>query len=100
MDAWQCTQDGPVAVLALRRPPTNALDRAALGELAASAKAPEANPVTRVLVITGGLENLFCSGGDLKYWRNIPDPGGPAKCACAVLPDTALLPATNSPPAR
>ncbi|MBI5904296.1 MAG: enoyl-CoA hydratase/isomerase family protein [Deltaproteobacteria bacterium] len=30
--------------------------------------------LSRVLVITGGLDGVFCTGGDLKFWRAVPDP--------------------------
>ena len=64
-------QEGPVTLLALTRPPINALDREALEELAEAVEEVEADQETRALVITGGIEGIFCSGGDLKYWRQI-----------------------------
>jgi enoyl-CoA hydratase len=73
MDCWIKEQEGPVAILTLRRPPINSLDRKALEELASMAGELEVDQETRVVVITGGMEGIFCSGGDLKYWRQIRD---------------------------
>lgn len=66
-------KDGPVTVLTLKRPPVNALDRAALGELSDAIEQVRADRESRVLVVTGGLDGLFCTGGDLKYWRHVQD---------------------------
>lgn len=65
--------EGPVAVLTLKRPPVNALDRAALGELSDAIEQVSSDRESRVLVVTGGLDGLFCTGGDLKYWRHVQD---------------------------
>ncbi len=73
MACWQHFQDGPVATLTLRRPPANALDVGALEELEERLAAIAADPEARALVLTGGLERIFCSGGDLGYWQQIPD---------------------------
>ena len=66
-------QEGPITVVTLTRPPINALDRDALAELAAIALDVETDPSVRVLVLTSGLDGIFCSGGDLSYWREVPD---------------------------
>jgi enoyl-CoA hydratase len=66
-------REGPVALLVLRRPPINALDRQALEELGEAVGEVGADREVRVLVITGGISGIFCSGGDLKYWRQVHD---------------------------
>jgi enoyl-CoA hydratase/carnithine racemase len=68
----QC-KEGPVTVLKLNRPPVNALDRAALEELSNAIEGVRSDHESRVLVLTGGIEGIFCSGGDLKYWRHVQD---------------------------
>lgn len=66
-------REGSVLVLALTRPPINALDQNTLDELAEAVEQVKADEEIRVLVITGGIDGIFCSGGDLKYWRQIHD---------------------------
>jgi enoyl-CoA hydratase/carnithine racemase len=73
MDAWILERYGEITCLTLNRPPVNALDRRSLDELASVIEEIEADRGVRVLIITGGIEGIFCSGGDLKYWRQIPD---------------------------
>lgn len=75
MGSWKLDQVGAVARLTLTRPPVNALDQEALDELAAVVVEIAATKGPRALVVTGGLRNIFCSGGDLKYWRAIRDGG-------------------------
>lgn len=69
MASWSRERDGAVTLLTLTRPPVNALDRAALDELADRLTEVEADAETRAVVVTSGLAGVFCSGGDLKYWR-------------------------------
>jgi len=71
MSSFILRRQGPVALLVLRRPPINALDREALEELGKAAEEVRADREIRVLVITGGIDGIFCSGGDLKYWREV-----------------------------
>jgi enoyl-CoA hydratase/carnithine racemase len=73
MSSWQLDWVGPVGRLTLTRPPVNALDQQALDELAAALADVGAERSARALIVTGGLHNIFCSGGDLRYWRNIRD---------------------------
>lgn len=73
MGVWSRRQEGPVALLTLIRPPVNALDRDALDELARVLREVDADERTRAAVITGGTDGVFCSGGDLKYWRGVRD---------------------------
>ena len=74
MGAWTRRQEGPAVTLTLLRPPINALDRSALDELAEIIGGIDGDAALRVLVIMGGLDGIFCSGGDLRYWRDIRDP--------------------------
>ncbi len=63
MDSWILRREGTVTILVLRRPPINALDREALEELGETVEVIRADGETRVLVITGGIDGIFCSGG-------------------------------------
>jgi enoyl-CoA hydratase/carnithine racemase len=45
----------------------------ALNELAEAVEKVEADRESRVLVITSGIEGIFCSGGDLNFWRQVRD---------------------------
>lgn len=73
MKCWTREQSGIIALLKLTRPPINALDQDALDELSCQLSEIEADSYTRVLVVTGGLDGLFCTGGDLKFWRGVRD---------------------------
>ena len=73
MNDFVLRKEGPVTVLTLKRPPVNALDRTALEELSKALENVESDHESRVLVLTGGIEGIFCSGGDLKYWRHVED---------------------------
>lgn len=66
-------QEGPISLITLTRPPINALDREALNELAGVVARADTDREIRALVITGGIDGIFCSGGDLKYWRQVRD---------------------------
>jgi len=72
MRCWTREQTGPIAILKLTRPPINALDQDALDELSCQLCEIDTDP-SRVLVVTGGLGGLFCTGGDLKFWRAVSD---------------------------
>ena len=63
---------GLVRTIRLGRPPINTLDAEALEELAAAADAVSADAECRVVVLASALDGSFCSGGDLKFWRNFP----------------------------
>jgi enoyl-CoA hydratase len=45
----------------------------ALIELAEAAEKVEVDRETRVLVIASGIEGIFCSGGDMNFWRQVRD---------------------------
>ncbi len=63
---------GPVRTIRLGRPPINALDAEALEELAAAADAVSEDAECKVVVFASALDGIFCSGGDLKFWRSFP----------------------------
>lgn len=92
MRAWTREQAGSVALLTLTRPPINALDQAALDALAGAVREIETDPDARVLVVTGGLDGLFCTGGDLKYWRRIRHGHAVARAGHEVFGRLAQLP--------
>jgi enoyl-CoA hydratase/carnithine racemase len=92
MDSLILTREGPVALLVLRRPPINALDRKALEELSQAVEEVRADRQTRVLVITGGIEGIFCSGGDLKYWRQVRNANEVGKIGRRVFAQIEYLP--------
>ncbi len=71
--SWMQRREGTTSLLTLMRPPINALDQMALNELAEAAEKVEADTETRVLVITSGIEEIFCSGGDMNFWRQVRD---------------------------
>ncbi len=73
MEYWQRVHEGPLVTLTLTRPPINALNGPALEELGDALAAIAADPESRALLVTGGLERVFCSGGDLTYWHQVPD---------------------------
>jgi len=73
MSSWIQRREGTTSLLTLMRPPINALDWEALNELTGAVEKVEADRETRVLVITSGIEGIFCSGGDLNFWRQVRD---------------------------
>ena len=73
MSSWIQRREGSTSILTLIRPPINALDWKALNELAEAVEKVETDRETRVLVITSGIEGIFCSGGDLNFWRQVRD---------------------------
>ncbi len=70
-------RSGPVCTIRLRRSPINAMDAHALEELRAAADAVAADAETRVVVLASGIDGVFCSGGDLKFWREFPKDQAP-----------------------
>lgn len=56
---------GPIARITVDRPPVNVLDIATLEELAAAVATAAADPVTRVMVLSGA-GKTFCAGVDVK----------------------------------
>ncbi len=64
----QIETSGPIATIRLNRPPVNALDETSLHELVETVELADNDPAIRVVIIASALENVFCAGGDLKYW--------------------------------
>ncbi len=64
--------DGGIVTLTLTRPPINALDGAALEELGAAVERVAVDAEARVVILSSGLPDVFCAGGDLKFWRRFP----------------------------
>ena len=58
-------QDG-VAVLAMNRPPVNALDHPMMDALHAALREADADPKVGAIVLTSALPGMFCGGMDLK----------------------------------
>jgi enoyl-CoA hydratase/carnithine racemase len=57
--------DDGVATVTIARPPTNALVGPVIDDLVAAFARLEAESAVRAVVITGGIRNVFSSGGDL-----------------------------------
>ncbi len=57
-----------VALLTLRVPPVNALDERSLHDLKEAIDEVQNDAAIRVVIIASGINGIFCSGGDLKYW--------------------------------
>lgn len=100
MDPVTLTRDGPVAVLTLARPPFNALDRGGLDALSAALGEVERDREARVLVVAGGLDGIFCSGGDLKYWRTVSDAGAVRRAGREVFDSLLPLHGAESLPGK
>ena len=65
-----------VAHLIVNKPPVNALDMPALDDLMMAVDRIEENGDAKVILITSGIEGIFCVGGDMKYWpTHFPDRG-------------------------
>lgn len=64
----QIETSGPIATIRLNRPPVNALDETTLHELVETVEWANNDPGIRVVIIASAIENVFCAGGDLKYW--------------------------------
>ncbi len=60
-----------IAILRLDKRPINALDETALQQLAHAVDQIEETPTTRAVIIASASPNVFCTGGDLKYWPRV-----------------------------
>jgi enoyl-CoA hydratase/carnithine racemase len=58
--------DGGVGTLTLIRPPINAINGQVLDEIMTALEAWEGDPAVAAVVVTGGIRNAFCTGGDLQ----------------------------------
>lgn len=57
---------GPVAVIALNRPPVNAIDVAMIDAIHAALHRAEADTDIRAVIITSALDGMYCGGMDLR----------------------------------
>ena len=73
MNAVSLRREGYVDIITLQRPPINALDMETLSELSEAVESAKTDREIRVLLIASGLDGIFCSGGDLKFWMGIAD---------------------------
>jgi enoyl-CoA hydratase len=55
-----------VAVIALNRPPVNAIDVPMIDAIHAALRTAEADPEVRAVIITSALEGMYCGGMDLR----------------------------------
>lgn len=55
-----------VGTLTLIRPPINAINGRVLDEIVTALESWEDDPAVRSVVVTGGIRNAFCTGGDLR----------------------------------
>ena len=55
-----------VAVIALNRPPVNAIDVAMIDAIHAALREAEADPEVRAVIITSALDGMYCGGMDLR----------------------------------
>jgi enoyl-CoA hydratase/carnithine racemase len=58
-------EDG-VGTITLRRPPTNAINGQVLDEIMAALESWQSDPDVAAVILTGGIRNAFCTGGDLQ----------------------------------
>src|SRR4030095_11601671 len=57
---------GGVGTLTLIRPPINAINGQVLDEIVTALEAGQEDPAVAAVVVTGGIRNAFCTGGDLQ----------------------------------
>jgi enoyl-CoA hydratase len=57
---------GGVGTLTLTRPPINAINGQVLDEIVTALEAWQEDPAVAAVVVTGGIRNAFCTGGDLQ----------------------------------
>lgn len=69
-----------VAVLALERPPVNAMSRAFMAELGTCFERAAKDPAARVIVVTSRLDGMFSAGADIRELEGL-DAGG---CAAFI----------------
>lgn len=60
-----------LAILILKKTPVNALDETALQDVMMAVDQVENDNAIRVLIISSGIQGIFCAGGDLRYWPRI-----------------------------
>lgn len=60
-----------IAHVTLNKLPINALDETALQELTQAVDQVEQDPAIKVVIIASAVPNVFCAGGDLKFWPRV-----------------------------
>ena len=55
-----------VGTITLRRPPTNAINGQVLDEIMTALESWQSDPDVAAVILTGGIRNAFCTGGDLQ----------------------------------
>lgn len=88
MEFVTVTQDGPVALVRLDRPPVNALSAQVAAELLEAFRQCE-DPKIRAVVVTG--QPHFAAGADIKGFKETFDAGGRETTASALLDAVAVL---------
>ena len=88
MEFVTVTQDGPVALVRLDRPPVNALSAQVAAELLEAFRQCE-DPSIRAVVVTG--QPHFAAGADIKGFKETFDAGGRETTASALLDAIAVL---------
>src|SRR5262245_66079708 len=58
-------EDG-VGTITLFRPPTNAINGRVLDEIMTALESWQSDPDVAAVILTGGIRNAFCTGGDLQ----------------------------------
>jgi enoyl-CoA hydratase/carnithine racemase len=62
----ELARDESVGTITLRRPPINAINGSVLDEIMSALETWEADDGVGAVVLTGGIRNAFCTGGDLQ----------------------------------
>ena len=88
MEFVTVTQDGPVALVRLDRPPVNALSAQVAAELLEAFTECQ-DPSIRAVVVTG--QPHFAAGADIKGFKETFDSGGRETTASALLDAVAVL---------
>lgn len=69
-------REGPLAIITISRPPVNALNHATVQELAAALQELKADPVARVVIITGAGQHSFVAGADINQFTQLDQTSG------------------------
>jgi len=92
MKAVTRRKEGYVNIITLERPPINGLDLQSLREISEAVESAKNDYDCRVLVIASGLEGIFCSGGDLRFWKDIQDGKSVSNAGAQVFEQIELFP--------
>ena len=94
MEFVQLTQEGPVALVRLDRPPVNALSSEVSAELLEAFTACQ-DPSIRAVVVTG--KPHFAAGADIKAFKEVLDSGSKEMSATALLDAIEVLDQLEKP---